>query len=183
MPEESLTEFLKKIKKVSAPRKHKITNSYGVYDAFKYYRKNKPADKKYILTESQFFALIRSIHNNMLEDLVNGKELIFPMQMGGLELRKYHIEPKLDENGKLIYKAPINWAVTLQCWYEHEEAYKNKLLIKSETRDYYKLCYLRYRAKYKNKSYFNLRGNRALKLKISQAAKKGTLEAFAFKTK
>ena len=32
-------EFINEIKKVHEPRVHKITNSYGVYDAFKYYRK------------------------------------------------------------------------------------------------------------------------------------------------
>jgi hypothetical protein len=44
--------FIDDIKKIKEKRNHKIKNSYGVYDAYKYYRKNKPKDKKYILKDS-----------------------------------------------------------------------------------------------------------------------------------
>ena len=49
---ETLKEFKKRIKKVNHPRQYKVRNSLGVYDAYKYYRKNKPDDKQFILTES-----------------------------------------------------------------------------------------------------------------------------------
>ena len=45
-------EFRRYVRRASGPRKHKVTGSLGVYDAYKWYRKNKPKDKKYILTES-----------------------------------------------------------------------------------------------------------------------------------
>lgn len=45
-------EFEVSIRRVSESRKHKVTGSLGVYDAFKWYRKHKPKDKKYVLTES-----------------------------------------------------------------------------------------------------------------------------------
>ena len=44
----SLQDFINKAKKVSGPRKHKVRNSLGVYDAYKFYRKNKPKEKKFI---------------------------------------------------------------------------------------------------------------------------------------
>ena len=46
--------FRKIVLKLHDNRKHKVKNSYGVYDAFKYYRKHKPKDKKYILNSSTF---------------------------------------------------------------------------------------------------------------------------------
>lgn len=179
--DEGLKEFTKRIKKVSGPRVHKITNSYGVYDAYKYYRKHKPNDKKYVLTESQFFAIIRGIHNKMVEHLLKGGEIKFPLRMGGIELRKYKVEPRLDENGKLIYKAPIDWNATLKCWYEHEEAFKNKILIKVESRESYKIHYTKNRAQFINKTFFYYRANRTLKNRVSQAARENKLEAFTYR--
>jgi hypothetical protein len=43
-------------------KKHKITNSYGTYDYFKHYRKHRPKDKKYVLNESQYFAIVRNVN-------------------------------------------------------------------------------------------------------------------------
>ena len=56
-----LREFKRRIKKVNGPRVYSIRNSLGVYDAYKQYRKTKPKDKKYILSESQYFSIIRRI--------------------------------------------------------------------------------------------------------------------------
>ena len=47
----SLIEFKKRVRRVSMSREHKIRNSLGVYDGYKYYRKNKHDDKKYVLSE------------------------------------------------------------------------------------------------------------------------------------
>ena len=49
----NLIEFKKRVRRVNMPREHKIRNSLGVYNGDKYYRKNKPKDKKYVLSESQ----------------------------------------------------------------------------------------------------------------------------------
>jgi len=43
--EETYEAFRDSIKNVTGERHHKITNSYGVYDMYKFYRKNKPSDK------------------------------------------------------------------------------------------------------------------------------------------
>ena len=50
-------EFLNTIKNVCGSRKHKIKNSYGVNDAFKYYRKNRSKNAKRLLDESDYFAI------------------------------------------------------------------------------------------------------------------------------
>jgi hypothetical protein len=36
-----MDEFRKRVLKVSGPRKHKVNNSFGVYDCYKAIRKNK----------------------------------------------------------------------------------------------------------------------------------------------
>ena len=46
-------EFIKEIKKVNKKRNYQITNSWGVYDGYKYYRKTKHKEAEYILKEVQ----------------------------------------------------------------------------------------------------------------------------------
>ena len=45
-------KFRREVLGLNRSRSHRIKNSLGVYDAFKYYRKTRPKDKKYVLTES-----------------------------------------------------------------------------------------------------------------------------------
>lgn len=176
-------EFSKNIRRVSSTRKHKITNSVGVYDAYKYYRKNRPKDNKYVLTESKFFALIRAIHKRMCSDLIKGYDVLFPSGMGSIELRKYCIEPRLNEEGKLIYKAPIDWNKTIKYWYENEDAFKNKILLRVDTREYFKVVYNKSKTKFKNKSYFTIHLNRKLRKSINEELSNGKLDAFSTKYK
>ena len=49
-----LEDFLKEIKKVNQSRVHKVNNSLGVYDAYKWIRKNKWLNIGRALTEHEF---------------------------------------------------------------------------------------------------------------------------------
>lgn len=175
------SEFIKDLKKVSSNRVHKIVNSYGVYDAYKFYRKHKPKHKKFVLTESQYFAIIRETNNMLADFLANGEDINLPERMGRIELRKYNLEPKISEDGRLVYKAPIDWDSTLKLWYDDEEAKANKTLIKIESKENYRVIYNKSKALYTNKSFYMLHINRELKKKIFQAASSGTIDAFTFK--
>lgn len=177
----SYTDFINNVKNISSTRVHKIVNSFGVYDAFKYYRKKKPKDKKFVLTESEYFNIIRSINEILAEAFANGEEINFPERMGKIELRKYKLEPRLDENGKLVYKAPVDWDATLKLWYEDSEEMNKKTLIKIESRENYRVIYNKNKANYNNKSFYAFHVNRELKKKIFKAAKDGTIDAFEFK--
>lgn len=179
----SYSEFIKNLKGVSENRTHKITNSYGIYDGFKFYRKNKPKLKKFVLTESQYFAITRDINDILADAFSKGDDINFPERMGKIELRKYSIEPRLDDEGKLIYKAPINWDATLKLWYEDEEERNKKTLIKIESKENYRVVYNKHKAIFNNKSFYYFHVNRELKKKIFIAANEGTLDAFTFKKK
>lgn len=168
-------EFISNVKKASGPKNHKITNSYGVYDAFKRYRKVRPDVKKYVLTESEYFGIIRRINQKLADQLSMGWDVKFPSFMGGLEIKKYVIEPRLDNNGKLIFKAPVDWETTLKLWFEHDEAKKNKILIKFNQKAHYRIIYSKRSAKYKNMSYFTFRTGRALRKQISDAINSGLM--------
>lgn len=172
-------KFLNSIKKVSGPRVHKVNNSYGVYDMYKFYRKNKPKEKKYVLTESQYFAIIRRINNLLIESFLNGNDIELPCRMGRLELRKSKASIKMEGN-KIKTNLPIDWNKTIKLWYEDPECFKNKTLIKIPETEIFKVYYNKANANYNNKSFYQFTANREFKLALKKAIKDRTLDAFTF---
>lgn len=170
-------EFLNKVRKVKESRNHKVKNSYGIYDGYKFYRKNKPKDPKYVLTESQYFAITRKVNKFLAEALSKGEDVILPFRLGRIEVRKY--ESRITWDGKKVKSnLPIDWDRTLKLWYEDKEAFKNKTLIKVEEKEIYKVYYNRNIAEYKNKSFYQFNINKDLKRKLKQTIKEGSLDAF-----
>ena len=172
-------EFLNSVRRIKEPRNHKVRNSYGVYDGYKYYRKTKPKDSKYVLSESQYFAIIRKINELFVEAILSGEDVVLPCRMGRIELRKSTPNIKL-ENGKVKANLPIDWDKTLKLWYEDEEAYKNKTLVKIEEKEVYKIYYNRGLAEYTNKSFYLFNFNRDLKRRLKTNIKEGVIDAFNF---
>jgi hypothetical protein len=174
---EQLSEFKKKIKKVNSSRVHKITGSLGVYDAYKNYRKHRPKEKKYVLTESQYFSIVRQINNLLADELSVGKEISFPKRMGIIELRKYNTNVRFDEHGNLKTNLPIDWNKTLELWYNDEESRNNKTLLRQETKEVFKIYYNKYSANYNNKSFYEFKCNKDLKQRLKQNIKYGSIDA------
>ena len=169
--------FINSIKRVNEPRTHKVKNSYGVYDGFKYYRKNRPKEHKYVLTESQYFSIIRRVNELLGEALINGEDVTLPHRLGRLEIRKY--EARITTDGKKVRtNLPIDWDRTLKLWYEDKESYKNKTLIKVEEKEIYKVYYNRNVAEFTNKTFYQFDVNRELKRRLKQNIKEGKLDAF-----
>lgn len=178
-PEEviSYEEFRGLVNKVKGSRHHKIKNSYGVYDGYKFYRKTKPKESKYILTESQYFSIIRKV-NKLLADLLSkGDDVTLPCRLGKLEIRKYKANIVLEGN-KIKTNLPIDWDRTLKLWYEDEESYKNKILIKVEEKEIFKIYYNRNVANFTNKSFYTFHLNRNIKKELKQNIKEGIVDSF-----
>lgn len=172
-----MDDFRKKILKVNNPRKHKINNSLGVYDAYKYIRKNKWLDIGRPLTEHEFYTIIRQVNNYIADELSNGREVILPYKMGKLELRKYNTKMSI-VNGVLKNNLPIDWNKTLKLWSEDEEAYKEKTLVKMEEKEVFKIFYNRRTANYENKSFMEFTVNRDIKNRLKYKIKDGAIDAF-----
>ena len=170
-------EFKFNVQHLNSLRIHKVKNSYGVYDGFKYYRKNRPKEHKYVLTESQYFSIIRRVNELLGEALINGEDVTLPYRLGRLEVRKY--EARITTDGKKVRtNLPIDWDRTLKLWYEDKESYKNKTLIKVEEKEIYKVYYNRNVAEFTNKTFYQFDVNRELKRKLKQNIKEGKLDAF-----
>lgn len=173
----SIEDFINETKKINKPRKHKVKNSYGVYDGFKFYRKNKPKDSKYILSESQYFSIIRKVNNYLADNLVKGKDILLPCKMGLIELRKYKTYISINNN-KVISNLPIDWDETLKLWYEDEESLRNKTLVKANVKEIFRIHYNKIKANYNNKSFYRFTANREIKKKVKDNIKNGSIDAF-----
>ena len=170
--------FKSSIQHLQDNRTHKITNSLGVYDSYKYIRKNKWFDIGRPLTEYEFYQIIRRVNNYLAEELVNGNDITFPNRMGKLELRKRNSLPVIDKNGNLKVTYSIDWDSTLKLWYDDEEAFNNKTLVRIPEKNIFRVKYNKDTANYENKSFMEFQVNRSIKTRLKQKIKNNEIDAF-----
>lgn len=175
-------EFIKKVRKLNLPRVHKVNKSYGIRDGFRYYRKIKPSDSKYVLTDSQYYTITREINNILSNELINGGEIIFPYQLGKLELRKFNTT-KVIKDGKLKLSIPVDWNETTKLWYNDSESHLNKVLVRSTSNTTYTVHYNKYRARFNNSTLYQFNVNRLIKRGLVPKIKEGKIDAFSLNRK
>lgn len=172
-----MDEFRKKVLKVDGPRLHRIRNSLGTYDAYKWIRKNKWLDIGRPVTEHEFYTIVRQVNNLLAENILSGEDIVLPHRLGTIELRKYDTKISIC-GGKLITNLPIDWDRTLKLWSEDEEAYKERTLVKMEEKEIFKIFYNKRTANYENKSFMQFEVNRDLKRRLKQKIKSRAIDAF-----
>lgn len=173
----SLDDFISNIKNVNGPRYHEVKGSLGVYDSYKYIRKNKWFNIGRPLTEKEFYSIIRTINNYLSDELSKGNDINLPMKMGKLELRKRKARISIVD-GKIKTNLPIDWSATFKLWYEDEEAFKNRTLIKMEEKEIFNIRYNKEKANYKNKAFYQFIPNREIKIQLKHNIKEGRIDAF-----
>lgn len=171
-------KFKSSVQRLQDNRVHKVTNSLGVYDAYKYIRKNKWLNIERPLTEHEFYSIIRKVNSLMAENLINGNDVTFPNRMGRLELRKRNSLPVINKNGNLKVTYAVDWDKTLQLWYEDEESYNNKVLIKIPEKYIFRIKYNKDMANYINKSFIEFQVNRDIKTRLKKKIKNNEIDAF-----
>lgn len=171
-----MDDFRKEILKVNKSRVHKVHNSLGVYDGYKWLRKNKWLDIGYI-SEHDYYAIIRTTNKALINNFFKTGSIKFPERMGELLLRKFPARIILDK-GKMKTNLPVDWDATLNLWAEDKEAYSNKTLIRAEEKELFKVLYDKSKALYNNKSFYEFDINREVKLSLKSLIKKGQIDAF-----
>lgn len=169
-------EFRKEVLK-SDKRKHNINNSYGVYDIYKYIRKNKWFNIGKSVTEKEFYSIIRTVNNIIADNLSAGYDFIIPKEMGRLEIRKRQ-NKTFYKDGKLIITYPISWGETLKLWFEDEESFKNKTLIRNTNRETFELKYNKSKANYNNKMFYDFKFNRTIKQRLKNNIYNNSIDAY-----
>lgn len=173
-----MDDIRKQILRVHDSRVHKVTNSLGVYDAYKWIRRNKWLNIGQPLKEKEFYNIIRGVNDLLADNISNGIEVVFPHRMGKLELRKTIAVIKTDSNGVLKTNLPVDWDKTLKLWCTDKEAYDNKILVKLEEREIFRVFYNRFNCNYRNSSFYEFNINRNIKKRLKQNIKEGILDAY-----
>jgi hypothetical protein len=157
-------------------RDYKITNSIGVYDLYKKIRKNHWYDIGRPLKEHEFYTIIRSINKQLAENIANGETVVFPEQMGKLELRKYPRGVSFVD-GKLKNTYPIDWKSTNQLWAENEEEQQKRTLLRYESPMVYSVRYCKEDATYENKTFYQFRLHQKVRKKLKENIVNGKTDA------
>ena len=171
-----MDNFRREVLKVNKSRVHKVKNSLGVYDAYKWLRKNKWLDMEPI-SEHDFYAIIRAVNKAIAKSFLHLGSINLPLRMGEIILRKYHPSITL-QDGKIKTNLPVDWDSTLQLWSKDKESYKKRTLIRLEEKEVFKVLYDKSKALYNNKSFYTLELNRDIKLSLKKQLKNGLLDAF-----
>ena len=74
---DNIEEFSKSVRNLNGKRVHKVTKSYGIRDGYKFYLKNRPKDKKFVLTDCQYYKITREINNILRDALYVGNDIVF----------------------------------------------------------------------------------------------------------
>lgn len=164
---ETLQEF-KRRRRFPAGRKKKynIRNSWGVYDFYKYYRRTKPKDPKFVISDVQYYAIFRRVNELLVDNLVRTGELEFPYKMGKLIVFKKQLRSWIAPNGKRYTSRKVNWDKTLELWYNDKDAYKNKTLLYFETDERLAIRYNKTKAQFKNKYYYEFKPSRDIDRRV-----------------
>jgi len=157
-------EFESKMLKRNTKKNFKITNSYGVDDAYKYYSKNVEKGEQRV-GRLEFMKIISAVNDKLRDYVAKGNDLRFPERMGGLLFHKHQPIYAMDGN-KVFTTQLIDWKKTLDLWYEDPECFESKQLVRFTTKTRYTVKYCLPMAEFKNKSFYEFHTNRGLKAAI-----------------
>ncbi len=166
------SEFFNMIKKNSGKRGTRtIPKCLKKKSYFHYYRQHRTQEHEYVLTECEFYKVVNAVTEEFILDLLTGIDVVLPHKMGTLRIAKYTPKAYIGKDGKLKNSYSIDWDKTIKLWYEDEEAYKNKTLIRILTKNSYVATYVKKDAFYANSYYFELDFNRAFKRRLREYVK------------
>ena len=176
--EELWQQFRKDITKAEGKgrRKFKVSGSWGIYDAYKLIRKHHWFDIGRPLTEKEFYDIVRQVNNKFADEIAKGTTITFPSKMGKLELRKEKRGVYFNE-GKMKVTYPVDWQATLKLWFEDEEAREQKLLIRRNSKNVYKVYFNKYDATFNNKVFYDFTLNRFIKKKLKHNINNGLIDS------
>lgn len=158
-------DFIGTVLKRKGHRTHKISNSVGTEEVFRWYC-TLPLKNK-LTRQADFSAVIRAVNLILQDKIIKGVEVTLPESMGKLELRKQSLFTRL-ENNRIKTNLPIDWKSTLELWEQDEEAFLEKRKVRREIKYLFRIFYNKYTAAYKNKSFYQMRPVRSFKIKLKE---------------
>ena len=77
----------------------------------------------------QYSKIIGKVNKYLVEELLKSGTIRFPLNMGGISICKIPINTRLVDN-KIRTNKWVDWNKTLNLWYEDEQSYKKRTLIR-----------------------------------------------------
>lgn len=151
-------DFRKEILKINKSRHHDIKNSIGLKDAYKEFKKENKS-----VTQKEYSQIIKRVNKYLIEEFNNYHDIVFPYNMGKLELRQYDTKIEF-KNGKVETNRPIDWKSTLQLWKDDIDSYNKKTLIRYESNQLFKIYYNKQKSDFQNQIYYKFIKNRKLNI-------------------
>lgn len=170
-------DFTNQLLKRSGEKKFKATNSITMRQIYRDLVKTKVLHGDLFISEFLFNKIIRGMNLIILNKLLSGHSVKLPHRMGSLEIIKVNKGAKY-KNGKLVITYPINWGETLKLWYNDEEARQNKLLIRFQNKEVFKVIYNKRKANYNNKIFMEFLPSRMFKIKIKDKANNREIDGY-----
>ena len=162
-------------------RVHKVRSDFGVSDYYKSFRrKNKDSSIK---TSDVYSSILKEFYSHIRESIATkGAVVILPSRIGQIALKKNKPEVFIEEDGTVKNNLPTNWKDTRKLWSDNPSAKEKGIKIKftNEHTDgwTFKVCFIKSKATFKNKSVYKLRFNRNLKRTLSRSIFEGKIDAF-----
>ena len=169
---------------------NKIKIHYGISDYYNHYMnsfelsKDDSSNNPFYVSKKDYNSIIEDFHAMIIDEIIDfNYEFKLPFDLGMLALRKFKPTLKVDENGKLINKLPVDIRSTMNLWDKNEEAKKNKVLVRytnKHSRGYVFTIhyYKKYKARFKNKTLYSFETVRSFKEKVNKRASTGELDAY-----
>lgn len=177
--DQEVVQFRQSHRRSTKGQQFKVRNSFGVYDCYKLIRKNHWYNLPRKVTEGEFYSIVRMVNNLLADNLALGIPVKLPSKMGMLELRKMDGGCSIVD-GKLKIRYPIDWAETWKLWYEDAEACSQKLLKRDEQKYIYYTKYVKDKADYENKIFYQFVLNRGIKKTLKKNIKSGITDTLHY---
>lgn len=171
----SYEEFRLQTLKAVGKKNFKVKDSYTLRTIYRSLRKERQIPA--IMTEQQFSMIIKEVHKAYIEHFLEGGDIIFPLHMGRIELKKYNTKVTFSE-GKLKTNYPVDWQRTLKWWYEDSDAKEHKKLLRHEPKNVFSILYSKAKAKYPNKTFYKFTPARSFKRALREKINNNEIDAF-----
>lgn len=161
MSDRTMTPYEKGKQKERFPTDVSMT-SFLRYYRDRYVKGNNTSQNPYNISRKLYGQIIREFNKRVMDRILyEAQDFKIPCRLGYIGIRKYKNKLKVDENGKVLNRFPVNWKATWDLWKEDPEARKKgkKVHLYNEHSDEY-TAYFKYSkstAIFPNKSLYKLR--------------------------